>query len=1539
MKNMKKLLSLVLALLMVFSSVITVAAATETQPTTWWDKNAATSFAGGTGTEADPFLISTPAELAYFAKYLEGGARNGKTDVAYFQLTADLDMSAHQWQPVGYSKEPSNKRGTKTYYDQNTLNKCVFDGNGKTISGIYLTASSALGHTYDYGCALFTRIVDSTVKNLNLQARILDPVLKTDDSAIDKFSAKPESYKGCSASVASLAGGTYGNCVISGVNVTVDMDVNAKTASEVVYAGIVGWARENLTMENCTSNGTIDVTFPNGQLGYVSGMIGVHASNEKGEGTLSLNKVTNNANVTASANAAVLVAGVLTTSSLFTVGEDLAINAGDITATVSSTSSDPYLVGGVIAKADGAGTTVTNLANSGDINVTVTSNKSVYYVGGVAAYLCGEKEGALITITECENVGPVTVTAAAGLEEAETEGYVGGVLGNIYFGALSKCTNNACITFKNSATGMRLGGVAGNIGDHENETADQLVNRGDIVISDSKSAAKDRSRYVGGIAGNLAGPSITNSENYGDIILDKAWSLYNIGGITGNISCSRAGTISSNNVNNGDITVVHGNGNYHRYIGGLHGQNNGNNAKIQNGTNNGNIFSNGVIQNAYIGGLIATMSGTSLVGCTNNGEVKMTSGSGASGTRYVGGAVGSVNSGVITNFTLNNNVVCDGVAGGWYVGGVVGQMTGNTTVRNITINGNVDVQGANVMYVGGVVGTMNIGASNIFENCTVAGDVLAPRTYGGSGNLAVGGIIGRLSNDSCLTGNKTITLKNCTAYGRVSEGSLCGGIVGYSATSRKKINSSDTLETIMPYTVKYENCVSIASGIRHGMVGSNRSDHAEFVNCFSDTPYVLSYYNQCDDYLLGETVTINGIPMYGNDVSIIPETGCYAGELATMDKARVSISGTDSETASLRFDSYIAKTFYESLLAIEGVELEMGTLITATENLLIASVEKAYDKMAALDALVEDGDPSKYILHKVTAADFIDHEKLENAKDEYNYFAGVLRGISKESFDKNFTAIAYVKIVIGDFEVILYAGFDSENTERMRNVAQVSKSAFEDRSTEKYTINGWNYHIEADAENACFLGAWSLYNNQQLALLKAYSNYVNEGVLPDGLNVNGVSISEYKIVYAQSPIYKNYGSLTGKTLYEDLKSVVLGGINYGNVLEAANIVMDFDYQTAVRIQELIYAEYGVLLEVVEDAATHEGKYEILVGSTNRAKSKTTQISMLTADEFVFQIDESKIVVCGGAYGSTWHAVDALEKLFNEIDLANFNFKMAGDLSGEYYLQKIACIGDSITRGSQALPDGSTYGGTQGADVKYGSSTVSIYFEQYLSYPANLQRYMWKDTVVYNFGRGASTARNYGDSNYYAGSPQWAKCLETSADRDIAFDLVFLMHGTNDSGKDGGAPNWTAAQKEDFLKEIKNVMDNILVGSPDATFVMNNAPHGCYGRTEANDDAIRKIQKETAKKLLDMGYDVYHYNMEQYTMDHLTDEVGKTCGEMSTSKEYDRHKNYYNLVTPGNSFEGTHPNFRGYNKMAQGVQAVVEYLLFNGAKPTYMIDLV
>lgn len=97
-----------------------------------WDGKPAEKFADGAGTVDDPYKISTGAELAYLAEKVNGGESYSGN---YFKLTSDIRLntddvptSENTWTPIGNS---SNKfQGT-------------FDGDGHTISGLYITATGS----------------------------------------------------------------------------------------------------------------------------------------------------------------------------------------------------------------------------------------------------------------------------------------------------------------------------------------------------------------------------------------------------------------------------------------------------------------------------------------------------------------------------------------------------------------------------------------------------------------------------------------------------------------------------------------------------------------------------------------------------------------------------------------------------------------------------------------------------------------------------------------------------------------------------------------------------------------------------------------------------------------------------------------------------------------------------------------------------------------------------------------------------------------------------------------------------------------------------------------------------------------------------------------------------------------------------------------------------------------------------------------------------------------------------------------------------
>ena len=418
------------------------------------------------------------------------------------------------------------------------------------------------------------------------------------------------------------------------------------------------------------------------------------------------------------------------------------------------------------------------------------------------------------------------------------------------------------------------------------------------------------------------------------------------------------------------------------------------------------------------------------------------------------------------------------------------------------------------------------------------------------------------------------------------------------------------------------------------------------------------------------------------------------------------------------------------------------------------------------------------------------------------------------------------------------------------------------------------------------------------------------------LLIGGVDISAYSIVYGAPSVSRCVGSLTGKTVAEDIGDILLG----------ENTAYDFDRQSAARFAALVHSFCGVELPLVcECEASTEKK--VLVG---RACGDLE----LSPTAYVCNHKGNEYRIMGGSFGATWHAMDAIEKYFAESNTETVDLADAGVISGTYPLRRVACLGDSITRGSQALPDGNGFGAPDGRAASYGPLATSHYFEQYLSYPANLARALWKEYLVFNFGQGNATMRYFEDWKqfYYHGTGKFASCLAMSDREDFAFDAVIVMLGTNDSGRAGGAKLWGDTEKSDYTREAEALLQRILAGSPKARFALMNVPHRCNShKVSESDDIVRAVQKKTVETLADKGYDICLYDMYAYSCDHMGVGHGTTLEE-----ELVAHADYYNIRTDTGKPDTTHPNFRGYYTISRGVRELLAHLLEDAPKPTYLV---
>lgn len=107
---------------------------TEATTASKWSGNVADSFAGGAGTESDPYKIATGEQLAYLAKIVnEGNTCEGK----YFAITNNIDLDNKKWTPIGkYNRTEYIEEGISLESVQSLAFSGVFDGASHTIYGL-----------------------------------------------------------------------------------------------------------------------------------------------------------------------------------------------------------------------------------------------------------------------------------------------------------------------------------------------------------------------------------------------------------------------------------------------------------------------------------------------------------------------------------------------------------------------------------------------------------------------------------------------------------------------------------------------------------------------------------------------------------------------------------------------------------------------------------------------------------------------------------------------------------------------------------------------------------------------------------------------------------------------------------------------------------------------------------------------------------------------------------------------------------------------------------------------------------------------------------------------------------------------------------------------------------------------------------------------------------------------------------------------------------------------------------------------------------
>ena len=238
-----------------------------------WQDNCDSSWGSGYGANTE-FTISTAAQLAKFASMVNAENNfSGKT----VTLSADLDLSAHYWTPIG-STEAKYFAGT-------------FDGQGHTISGIIINSESERQ-------GLFGTLGGGTIRNLKLSASTI--TLATNASAAGivaniKKGANTSTIENCHVTsdvsidtqghAGGIAGYVYsGTVIIRGCTsaATIILRHDSYQIGGIIghcgYTGTQGDYASNITVTNCLYYGS-SLSFAEGYTGVVGAVIGGYYSN------------------------------------------------------------------------------------------------------------------------------------------------------------------------------------------------------------------------------------------------------------------------------------------------------------------------------------------------------------------------------------------------------------------------------------------------------------------------------------------------------------------------------------------------------------------------------------------------------------------------------------------------------------------------------------------------------------------------------------------------------------------------------------------------------------------------------------------------------------------------------------------------------------------------------------------------------------------------------------------------------------------------------------------------------------------------------------------------------------------------------------------------------------------------------------------------------------------------------------------------------------------------------------------------------------
>ena len=565
-KTKKRLLSVWLAVLMLLAAVMFVIPAAGVKAA--WDGTAASSFAGGSGTEAEPYLISNANELALLAEKVNDG------DNAYnsgsYKLIADINVSGNDWTAIGIGDggEAATFSG-------------IFDGNHKVISGININKPD---EQYQ---GLFG-VSRGTIKNVGIE----------NSSIVGK----------------QFVGGVCGHNIYGAIEGCYNAgNVKATDNDDACVGGICGESigsnyGNTAKITNCYNTGTVEGTRAGGICGSNNGgdisycyNAGKVVGSDEGAICAMSSSIISTANVTScyyskdicsvdgvsASDGSVQAEGISTEElcgDLASLGFDETVWTKGTVGTLTVTSGNNAIKECTLPSLTGVGEAKT---------VTIDYYDFGFYANNYSYYPDWQTYTPITTAAELQAIGSNSTTLSGNyvmknditLPEGENNFTPIGTYNNSFTGKFSG--DDHTVSGININVPLKFQGLFGN------SVRGSIIKN--VTVADSSISG---TMYVGGICGDAY--MVENCTNYANVNASDSYA----GGICG------AGQTTINCVNGGNVNAPNG------YTGGIAGRDNN---TIRNCYNTGKIGSEK--SGGNIGGICGRSERGPLANCYNTGDV------------------------------------------------------------------------------------------------------------------------------------------------------------------------------------------------------------------------------------------------------------------------------------------------------------------------------------------------------------------------------------------------------------------------------------------------------------------------------------------------------------------------------------------------------------------------------------------------------------------------------------------------------------------------------------------------------------------------------------------------------------------------------------------------------------------------------------------------------------------------------------------------------------------------------------------------------